>query len=49
VAYVIEASTNLVDWQVISTNVPFGSQLIFTDPAATLNALRMYRARQRDP
>lgn len=49
VAYVIEASTNLVDWQVISTNVPFGSQLIFTDPAATLNSLRMYRARQRDP
>jgi len=39
VAYVVEASTNLIAWQTISTNV---APIEFTDPITNLPA-RFYR------
>ena len=42
-AYVIEASTNLVDWSIIETNSPFTGNVIFTDPDADQVPHRFYR------
>ena len=45
-SFVIEASTNLVDWIALGTNQPNATgQLQFTDPDAALTAGRFYRAR----
>ena len=41
--YVIQASTNLVDWQIIETNRPFTGNVIFTDPDADQAPHRFYR------
>jgi hypothetical protein len=43
--YVVEATTNLVDWSPISTNIPVGGKITFMDPAAAQNPIRFYRAR----
>ena len=40
----IQASTNLVDWVSISTNVPAGNSFIFTEPWDATSARRFYRA-----
>jgi len=40
----IQASTNLVDWVSISTNVPAGNSFIFTEPLGATSARRFYRA-----
>jgi uncharacterized repeat protein (TIGR01451 family) len=45
-SYAIEASTNLVDWVAISTNVPSGGRITFTDTNAAAIPERFYRARQ---
>ena len=42
-AYVIQASTNLVDWFTVETNSPFPGNLIFTDLDATNFNWRFYR------
>jgi hypothetical protein len=42
-AYVIEASTNLVNWRIIETNSPFSGNVIFTDPDADQIPHRYYR------
>jgi hypothetical protein len=42
-AYVIQASTNLVDWFTVETNSPFTGNLIFSDPDATHFHQRFYR------
>ena len=41
---VIEASSNLLNWTPISTNVPMTNSFTFTEPAPTTNAPRFYRA-----
>lgn len=43
-AVVVEASTNLVNWQPIWTNTLFGSSTNFTDPQWTNYPSRFYRA-----
>ncbi len=43
--YVIQVSTNLVDWLSLATNQPTSGLLIFTDPNAT-DAARFYRVLQ---
>jgi len=40
----IQASTNLVDWVSIRTNVPAGNSFIFTVPLGATSARRFYRA-----
>jgi uncharacterized repeat protein (TIGR01451 family) len=45
-SYAIEASTNLVDWVAISTNLPVGGRILFTDTNAAAIPERFYRARQ---
>jgi len=42
--YVIEASTNLVDWVPLATNNAVGAKIIFTDAAAANLPERFYRA-----
>jgi hypothetical protein len=42
-AYVVLASTNLMDWVVIETNRPFTGNLIFTDPDTNPVPHRFYR------
>jgi len=44
--YILEASTNLVDWVPISTNVPGSSPFFLTDPNAASFPTRFYRALQ---
>ena len=43
-ATVIEASTNLVTWQPIATNITGTNSFLFTDPQATNFSRRFYRA-----
>jgi hypothetical protein len=43
--YVIETSTNLIDWTPIFTNQPTGGQFIYTDTNAT-DPARFYRAKR---
>ncbi|MBI3415014.1 MAG: Ig-like domain-containing protein [Verrucomicrobia bacterium] len=43
-ATVIEASTNLVTWQPIATNLTSTNSFLFTDPQATNFSRRFYRA-----
>ncbi len=47
VTYVVEASTDLVNWVVISTQSSADGIIIINDPAGTSNAVRFYRARQQ--
>lgn len=42
-AYVIQASTNLMDWFTVETNSPFTGNLIFTDPDTNLMPYCFYR------
>jgi len=42
--HVIEASSNLLSWTPISTNVPFTNTFTFTDPSPATNSPRFYRA-----
>ncbi|MBI5466958.1 MAG: hypothetical protein HY975_01955 [Candidatus Kerfeldbacteria bacterium] len=42
--YVLEASSNLVDWVGISTNIAAGGVIQLSDPAAPMHAARFYRA-----
>jgi hypothetical protein len=42
---VVEASTNLVNWQPVSTNTLTGTNITFTDPQWTNYPARFYRAR----
>jgi uncharacterized repeat protein (TIGR01451 family) len=44
--YVIDGSTNLVDWVPLVTNKPVGGQLIFNDTNTAANPIRFYRARE---
>jgi len=46
-SYVIQASTNLTDWQNVRTNVGLGGPVTFTEPAANL-ARRFYRVREAE-
>jgi hypothetical protein len=41
--YVLQASTNLVQWSSISTNTPASAPFFFTDPNATNFTKRYYR------
>lgn len=45
--YVLEVSTNLVDWVPIHTNPPGNGVINFVDPAASSGGLRFYRAIER--
>ncbi len=47
VTYIVEASTDLVNWVVISTQSSPDGIITINDPAGTSNALRFYRARQQ--
>ena len=42
-ASLIEASTNLVNWDPLLTNTPFNGSLIFVDPQTTQFPQRFYR------
>jgi len=42
--YVIQASTNLIFWQNISTNIALGGRIRIADPASGGNRLQFYRA-----
>jgi len=44
-SYVVETSTNLIDWMPVSTNSPSGGQFIFIDTNAT-DPARYYRVHQ---
>jgi uncharacterized repeat protein (TIGR01451 family) len=44
--YVIDGSTNLLDWVPLTTNKPVGGQLIFNDTNTAANPIRFYRARE---
>jgi hypothetical protein len=44
---VVEASTNLVDWIPIFTNITLSGNVVFTDPSATNVPSRFYRASAR--
>ena len=44
--YVVEATTNFVEWTDVSTNTAFGSFLDAFDPFATNSPYRFYRLRQ---
>jgi hypothetical protein len=44
-AYDIQASTNLIDWDIVETNAPFNGSLIFNDANAAQFDKRYYRAR----
>jgi len=41
---IVYASTNLVDWEAITTNPPFAGDMDFLDPDATNRPARLYRA-----
>jgi hypothetical protein len=43
-SYIVEASSNLTDWTPISTNAAPTGSVSFTDPTATNNSSRFYRA-----
>lgn len=47
VTYVVEASSNLVDWVVISTQSSADGIIIVNDPAGSGDGRRFYRARQQ--
>jgi hypothetical protein len=47
VPYVIEATTNLVDWVPLSTNLAVKGRIQFQDPGAALHPRRFYRATHR--
>ena len=42
--YIVQTSTNLINWQNISTNVATGGFLRVADPASQSNSVRFYRA-----
>jgi hypothetical protein len=43
--YLIQASTNLVDWEAISTStIPTGGSMLIVDPTAAGKPQRFYRA-----
>jgi plastocyanin len=42
--YIMQASTNLVDWTSISTNIASSSVETFTDPDAAASGIRFYRS-----
>ena len=42
--YVVQATTNFVDWQNISTNVATAGMIHIVDPGAATNKFRFYRA-----
>jgi hypothetical protein len=42
--YIVQASTNLVNWQNISTNIAVGGVIVTPDPASRTNPVRFYRA-----
>jgi len=44
--YVLDASTNLVNWTSIQTNQALGDSIIFSDAAATNFSKRFYRVRE---
>ena len=44
--YILQGSTNLIDWVALSTNVPTGSPFLLTDPNAGSFPQRFYRALQ---
>jgi uncharacterized repeat protein (TIGR01451 family) len=45
-SYVVEVSTNLVDWVPLSTNFPVSGKITIIDPDAATIPERFYRARQ---
>jgi hypothetical protein len=45
-SYVVEASTNLVQWRAITTNVAVGGRVEFSDPDARQHRVRFYRTRR---
>jgi uncharacterized repeat protein (TIGR01451 family) len=47
VTYIVEASTDLVNWVVISTQSSADGIIIINDPAGTSNTVRFYRASQQ--
>ncbi|HZO86373.1 MAG TPA: hypothetical protein VFC26_14235, partial [Verrucomicrobiae bacterium] len=44
-SYVIEATTNLVDWTAITTNTADMGRIVFQDAAGTNHLHRFYRAK----
>jgi hypothetical protein len=42
--HVIEASSNLLNWTAVSTNVPFTNTFTFTDRSPATNSSGFYRA-----
>jgi len=42
--YIIQASTNLVNWQNISTNTAVGGVILLPDPTSVTNPIRFYRS-----
>ena len=44
--YVIEYSSNLVDWSPLSTNIPAGGRVVVSDSSVPPAPIRFYRARQ---
>ena len=47
IQYVIEASTNLVNWTTIGSNFSLGGKITITDTQAVILPNRFYRARQQ--
>lgn len=45
--YVLQASTDLVHWVAVSTNVPASSPFIWVDPGASNYPMRFYRVLQQ--
>ena len=45
--YVVETTTNLMNWSSIATNVAAGGRFEFTDPAAQFHRQRFYRAKSQ--
>jgi len=45
--YIIEASTDLLNWTPLSTNISDGGLVLFKDTAATNFNYRFYRARSK--
>jgi len=47
--YVLEGSTNMVQWLSLSTNTADGTTLVFADPNASGFSYRFYRVRRLAP
>jgi hypothetical protein len=45
--YVLEVSTNLLQWSPLSTNIPLASPFVLTDPNAPGGTARFYRVLQQ--